>query len=45
MTLAYFIERQVNDGQLSYELYRDLMDDEELFTQAIRAALKGEWIS
>jgi hypothetical protein len=35
--LRIFIERQVNDGQLSYELYRDLMDDEELLIQAIRA--------
>ena len=40
--LRIFIERQVNDGQLSYELYRDLMEDKELLTQSVRAALKEE---
>jgi hypothetical protein len=39
--LALFIERQVNDGQLSYAVYRELIDDEQLLKQAVSAALNG----
>ncbi|MBF6025053.1 DUF6896 domain-containing protein [Lysobacter niastensis] len=39
--LALFIERQVNDGQLSYAAFRDLIDDEQLLRQAVSAALNG----
>lgn len=39
--LTIFIERQVNDGQLPYELYRELINDEELMKQAVHEALKG----
>ncbi len=39
--LAIFIERQVNDGQLSYAAYRELMEDEQLLKQAVSAALHG----
>jgi len=39
--LALFIERQVNDGQLSYDLYRDLMNDEDLMKQAVHEAING----
>lgn len=37
--MQIFIERQVNDGNLPYELYRDLLDDEELMQKTIREAL------
>ena len=39
--LTLFIERQVNDGQLSYAAYRELVDDEQLLKQAVSAALNG----
>lgn len=39
--LAIFIERQVNDGQLSYALYRDLINDEELMKQAVNEAINA----
>ncbi|WP_223807256.1 hypothetical protein [Montanilutibacter psychrotolerans] len=39
--LALFIERQVNDGQLSHAGYRQLVDDEKLLRQAISVALNG----
>jgi len=34
-----FIERQVNDGNLPYEPFRELLDDEELMKKAIAEAL------
>lgn len=37
--MTIFIKRQVNDGNLSYERYRELLDDEDLMKQAIEAAL------
>jgi hypothetical protein len=37
--LARFIEAQVNDGQLPYQIYRELLDDEDCFRHAISAAL------
>ena len=37
--LKIFIERQVNDGNLPYENYRELLRDEELMKKAISAAL------
>ena len=37
--MTIFIERQVNDGNLPYELYRELLDDEDRMKQAIEAAL------
>lgn len=40
--LSIFINRQVNDGQLSYELYRELVNDEELMKQAVKDALGNE---
>ncbi|WP_374610042.1 hypothetical protein [Thermomonas sp.] len=39
--LALFIQRQVNDGQLSYLAYRELVDDQELLNQAVATALAG----
>jgi hypothetical protein len=39
--LVIFIERQVNDGQLKYELYRELIDDEELMKKAVSEALNA----
>ena len=30
-----FIERQVNDGNLSYDLFRELLDDEELMKKSL----------
>ncbi|MFC0682863.1 DUF6896 domain-containing protein [Lysobacter korlensis] len=39
--LARFIQRQVNDGQLSYQTFRDLVEDDELLRQAVAAALHG----
>jgi hypothetical protein len=39
--LTLFIRRQVNDGQLPFLLYRELMDDEELLERAIREAISG----
>ncbi|WP_369980096.1 DUF6896 domain-containing protein [Xanthomonas bundabergensis] len=39
--LELFIERQVNDGQLSYAAYRELIDDEQILKQAVSAALNG----
>ena len=38
--LTIFIERQVNDGQLPYELYCELINDEVLMQQAVKEALK-----
>lgn len=37
-----FIERQVNDGNLAYELYHELLDDEELMKKAIADALSKD---
>ena len=39
--LARFIEAQVNDGQLPYPLYRELLDDEDRFKHAVSLALNG----
>ena len=39
--MRLFIERQVNDGQLPYDSYRDLIDNEELMAKAIRTAIGG----
>ncbi|WP_185821927.1 hypothetical protein [Xanthomonas sp. GW] len=39
--LARFIEAQVNDGQLSYAAYRELLDDEQAFKSAVARALHG----
>lgn len=38
--LARFIEAQINDGQLHYADYRELLDDEEAFKSAIASALE-----
>lgn len=37
--LQIFIERQVNDGNLPYEPFRELLDNEELMEKAIEEAL------
>jgi hypothetical protein len=37
--MQIFIERQVNDRNLPYENYRELLDDEELMKKAISEAL------
>lgn len=39
--LQIFIERQVNDGNLPYEQYRDLLDDEKPMKRAIAEALSS----
>lgn len=39
--LARFIEAQVNDGQLPYQDYRELLDNEARFKQAVSFALNG----
>lgn len=39
--LTLFIERQVNDGQLPYDLYRELVNDDDLMKQAVQEALNG----
>ncbi|MFS2037003.1 DUF6896 domain-containing protein [Polaromonas sp. CT11-55] len=39
--LARFIEAQVNDGQLPFELYRQLVEDEEVMKSSIQEALRG----
>lgn len=39
--LARFIEAQVNDGQLPYQMYRELLDDEDRFMHAVSQALSG----
>ena len=39
--LARFIEAQVNDGQLPYQMYRELLDDEVRFKNAISLAING----
>lgn len=39
--LVIFLGRQVNDGQLKYELYRELIDDEELMKKAVSEALSA----
>ena len=39
--LALFIQRQVNDGQLSYLAYQELIDDQELLNLAVATALAG----
>jgi hypothetical protein len=39
--LSLFIERQVNDGQLPYELYQELVNDEELLKKTVREVLNG----
>jgi hypothetical protein len=38
--LQIFIERQVNDGNLPYEIFRQLLDDDELMKKAIMEALE-----
>jgi hypothetical protein len=40
--LTIFIERQVNDGNLSYELFRELLDDDESMKTAIAEALRED---
>jgi hypothetical protein len=37
--MQIFVERQVNDGNLPYEKYRELLDDDELMKKAISEAL------
>ncbi|WP_417657716.1 DUF6896 domain-containing protein [Pseudidiomarina aestuarii] len=37
--MQIFVERQVKDGNLPYENYRELLDDEELMKKAITEAL------
>ena len=37
--LARFIEAQVNDGQLPYTVYRELLDDEQRFKEAVAVVL------
>lgn len=37
--LINFIRRQVNDSQLKYELYRDLIEDEELMKVTVNEVL------
>lgn len=39
--LALFITRQVNDGQLPYDIYRELVNNEELLKQAVQGAISG----
>lgn len=39
--LSKFIVGQVNDGQLSYEVYRELVDDEVVMESAVRRALSN----
>jgi hypothetical protein len=39
--LARFIEAQVNDGQLPYASYRELLDDEHAFKLAVATALRA----
>lgn len=39
--MQIFIERQVNDGNLPYEPYRELLDDEELMKESVEGALNG----
>jgi hypothetical protein len=39
--LPIFIRRQVNDGQLPYSAYRELLNDDELMSATVTAALKG----
>lgn len=39
--LALFIERPVNDGQLSHVAYRELIDDEQLLKRTVLVALNG----
>lgn len=39
--LQIFIERQVNDGNLPYEHYRELLDNDELMKKAIAEALSA----
>ena len=38
--MQIFIERQVNDGNLPYENYKELLDDEELMMRALNEALE-----
>jgi hypothetical protein len=38
--MKIFIERQVNDGNLPYENYRELLDDEDLMKRALNEALE-----
>jgi hypothetical protein len=37
--MRIFIVRQVNDGNLHYDVYRDLIDDEDRMEKAVNAAL------
>ena len=37
--LKIFFDRQLNDGQLPYEHYRELVEDEDLLVRAIREVL------
>lgn len=39
--MEIFIERQVNEGNLPYEAFRELLDDEELMKKAIAEALSS----
>jgi hypothetical protein len=38
--MQIFIERQVNDGNLPYENYQELLDDEDLMKRALNEALE-----
>lgn len=39
--MQIFIERRVNHGNLPYEPYRELINDEDRMKQAIKSALSG----
>ena len=39
--LGIFMLKQVNDGQLPYEMYRDLIEDDDLLKQVIGEVLSG----
>ena len=39
--LKIFIERQINDGTLSYELYQNLIEDDDLIDAVINEVLRN----
>jgi hypothetical protein len=39
--MQIFIERQVNDGNLPYEPYQELLNDEDLMKEAVEGALSS----
>jgi hypothetical protein len=43
--LKFFFEAQYNDGQLDYQAYHHLADDEKLLEQSIKEALKEYYSS